>query len=182
MAQRATNHSATNQQTTNAPATGPTPLASRAIDDAIVSEIEIAAPPDRIFSALTDQAQLLRWWGEEGECKASLWKMDPRPGGKWQFEATDPTGKVVVNGVSQFKAHGEILEFSRPRLLVYTWIANWHDRPDAVTVVAWDLKPTAKGTLVKVTHSGLADLAIARKDYAGGWPGVVELLKRFVER
>jgi hypothetical protein len=34
---------------------------------------------------------------------------------------------------------------------------------------------------VKVTHSGLADLAVARKDYSGGWPGVVEMLKKFVE-
>ena len=30
--------------------------------DAIVTEIEIAAPPERVFQALTDPAQLMLWW------------------------------------------------------------------------------------------------------------------------
>jgi uncharacterized protein YndB with AHSA1/START domain len=30
--------------------------------DAIVSEIEIAAPPERVFNALIDPAQLMQWW------------------------------------------------------------------------------------------------------------------------
>jgi uncharacterized protein YndB with AHSA1/START domain len=47
--------------------------------------------------------------------------------------------------------------------------------------VRWELTPTGSGTRVKVTHSGLAQLPIARKDYSGGWPGVVEMLKKYVE-
>jgi len=35
---------------------------------------------------------------------------------------------------------------------------------------------------VKVTHSGLAQEPVARQDYSGGWPGVVEYLKNFVEK
>ena len=34
--------------------------------DTIVTEIEVAAPPQRVFKALTDPKQLMRWWGEEG--------------------------------------------------------------------------------------------------------------------
>jgi len=30
--------------------------------DSIVTEIEIAAPPERVFEALTDPAQLMLWW------------------------------------------------------------------------------------------------------------------------
>jgi hypothetical protein len=44
------------------------------------------------------------------------------------------------------------------------------------------LTPSKDGTRVKVTHSGLAQEAGARKDYSGGWPGVVESLKKFVEK
>jgi uncharacterized protein YndB with AHSA1/START domain len=150
--------------------------------DAIISEIEIAAPADKVFKALTDPQQLIRWWGDQEACRATVWDMDSRRGGKWRFEATDPTGKVKVNGVSQFKANGEILEVDPPRLLVYTWIANWHDQPARRTVVRWELTPSGSGTKVKVTHSGLAEETVARKDYAGGWPGVVELLKKFVEQ
>jgi uncharacterized protein YndB with AHSA1/START domain len=150
--------------------------------DAIVFEIQIAAPPERVFQALTDPKQLMRWWGQEGECKASLWEMDARPGGRWRFQATDPSGKVVVNGVSDFKAGGEILEFDPPRVLAYTWIANWHAQPTRATVVRWELAPSQGGTLAKVTHSGLAREAVARKDYSGGWPGVLEWLKKHMER
>jgi uncharacterized protein YndB with AHSA1/START domain len=107
--------------------------------------------------------------------------MDARVGGKWHFEASDPTGKMVVNGVSDFKANGEIVEYDPPRVLAYTWIANWHDKPGQSTLVRWELTPTGKGTRVKVTHSGLADLPIARKDYSGGWPGVLELLRKFLQ-
>ena len=30
--------------------------------DAVVTEIEMAAPPERVFAALTDPAQLMLWW------------------------------------------------------------------------------------------------------------------------
>jgi len=45
------------------------------------------------------------------------------------------------------------------------------------TVVRWELAAKDGGTLVTVTHSGLAQEEVARKDYAGGWPGVMEQLK-----
>lgn len=146
--------------------------------DVIVSEIEIAAPADRIFQALTDSAQLKRWFGNP-ECPAKVWKMDARLGGRYGY-ATEK-GRVVVNNVTEFECHGEIIEFDPPRLLVYTWIANWHDDVTRRTVVRWELAPTSGGTHVKVTHSGLAQEPVARKDYSGGWTGVVEMLKKFVE-
>jgi len=93
--------------------------------DAIVTEIEIAAPPERLFTALTDTKQLVRWWGEDGRVKAKRWEIDPRVGGPWCFEAWDATGKTVINGISDFRASGEIVEYDPPRLLAYTWVANW---------------------------------------------------------
>lgn len=147
--------------------------------DAVVSEIDIAAPPDRVFQALTTASELQRWFTSP-ECPVKFWKMDPRPGGRYSY-ATE-AGSVVVNGVREFECHGEILEFDPPRLLVYTWVANWHLDKQRETVVRWELTPAGKGTHVKVTHSGLAQEAVAREDYRGGWPGVVEKLKEFVEK
>lgn len=146
--------------------------------DAIVTEIEIAAPPERVFQALTDPAQLICWWSDD-ICKTSAWEMDARRNGKWRFEASDPSGKIVVNGISNFKAYGEITEFDPPRVLAYTWLGNWHDHPERPSTARWELSPTRTGTRVKVTHSGLADQPIARKDYAGGWPGLLELLRKY---
>jgi uncharacterized protein YndB with AHSA1/START domain len=147
--------------------------------DSIVSEIEIAAPAQRIFQALTDERELIRWFTDPG-CPVKLWKMDARPGGHYRY-ATEK-GTVVVNGVSEFECHGEILEFVPPRLLVYTWIANWHENKSLRTIVRWELTPAAAGTHVKVTHSGLAPEPAARKDYSGGWTGVMQMLKNFAEK
>ncbi|MGC1453173.1 MAG: SRPBCC domain-containing protein [Candidatus Sulfotelmatobacter sp.] len=147
--------------------------------DAVVSEIEIAAPADRVFQALTDAWQLKRWFTST-ECPVKLWEMDPCLGGRYHY-ATQK-GTTVVNNVSEFECHGEITDYDPPRVLAYTWIGNWHDDPARRTLVRWDLTPTASGTRVKVTHRGLTQLPVARKDYSGGWPGVVEALKKFVEQ
>jgi uncharacterized protein YndB with AHSA1/START domain len=147
--------------------------------DAIVSEILISAPPERVFQALTRSDELSRWFNNP-ECPLKFWEMDARLGGRYGYK-TDK-GSVVVNSVSEFECHGEITEYDPPRLLAYTWFANWHDDPGRTTVVRWELTQRSAGTHVRVTHSGLGGLPTARKDYTGGWPGVVEMLKKFVER
>jgi hypothetical protein len=48
--------------------------------------------------------------------------------------------------------------------------------------VRWELAESKGGTLVRDTHSGLAELPVSRKDYSGGWPGVLREVKKFVER
>lgn len=147
--------------------------------DTIVAEIQISAPPERVFKAISDADELQRWFGGSPECPVKTWKMEPRVGGRYSY-ATEK-GTIAVNGVSEFECHGEILEFDPPRVLAYSWIANWHDDPKSRTLVRWELTSIQGGTHVRVTHSGLASLPVARKDYAGGWPGVVEHLKKFVE-
>lgn len=147
--------------------------------DSIVSEIDIAARPDRVFQALTISEQLARWF-TDASCPVTFWHMDARKGGSYSYATAK--GNFEVNGVSEFECHGEILEIDPPRLLVYTWIANWHLDKQRKTIVRWELEPKGAGTHVKVTHSGLAQEQVAREDYRGGWPGVVEKLKEFVEK
>jgi uncharacterized protein YndB with AHSA1/START domain len=147
--------------------------------DAVVSEIHIAAPPDRVFQALIDPKQVMRWWTSE-QCEIESFSMEPKRGGRWTYDTKQSTLKV--NGVTKFHSDGEVLEYDPPRRLAYTWIANWHQDKSRRTVVRWELTPKSGGTQVKVTHSGLANLPIARKDYSGGWPGVVAQLKKFVEQ
>jgi len=146
--------------------------------DAVISEIEIAAPAERVFRALTDPDQLARWF-HSASCPVKSWKMDARLGGSYSY--SQATSTLTINGVREFKCHGEILEFDPPRLMAYTWIGNWHLEAEKETLVRWELTPVANGTRVKVTHSGLVQDPVSRKDYSGGWPGVVEKLKEFVE-
>lgn len=146
--------------------------------DAVVGEIEISAPPERVFRAPTDSAELMRWFNDTS-CPVKFWEMDARRGGRYRY-ATEK-GKVVINGVSEFECHGEILEYDPPRLLVYTWFGNWHDEKTRRTIVRWELTSKGAGTHVKVTHSGLSNEPAARKDYSGGWVGVLENLKKVTE-
>ncbi len=145
--------------------------------DAVITEIEIAAPPECVFKALTDPEQLVRWF-KDANGPAILWEMDARPGGRYRYAAVEST--AIVMGVDQFECHGEIVEIDPPRLLVYTWVASWHEDKTRRTVVRWELSPAADGTRVKVTHSGLAQEASARKDYRSGWLGVLTMLRRFM--
>jgi uncharacterized protein YndB with AHSA1/START domain len=146
--------------------------------DAVVSEVEIVAPIHRVFEALIDPDQLSQWF-RGASCPVKHWQMDARLGGSYSY--ANGASALVVNGVSEFKCRGEILEIDPPRLLVYTWIGNWHLDPEKKTIVRWDLSPIASGTRVKVTHSGLSQEPEARADYKSGWPGVVEKLKQFAE-
>ena len=51
--------------------------------DAVISEVQIAAPPERIFQALTSSDSLMRWWnGEGGPCRVKVWEIEPRLGGR----------------------------------------------------------------------------------------------------
>ena len=151
----------------------------RTDQDVITAELQIAAPPERIFEALTDPV-LLQQWFRNPECPVKFWEFDARLDGAYRYK-TEP-GNEAVNGTQEFKCHGHIIKFDPPRVLAYTWYANWHDDSTVRTVVRWELTAGENGTLVKVTHSGLANLPIAREDYSGGWPGMVEQLKNFVEK
>lgn len=147
--------------------------------DEVICEADIAVPPARVFRALTDSDELAKWF-TNAECPAKYWRMDARKGGRYSYQ-TERSATVKVNGVDQFYCEGEITEFDPPRLLVYTWVANWHDNKTIATTVRWELTQTNSGTHVKVTHSGLANEKVARDDYRGGWPGVMDSLKAFVE-
>jgi uncharacterized protein YndB with AHSA1/START domain len=142
--------------------------------DTIVSEIDIAAPMERVFRAISDEKEILRRSPE-----LAAYELDPRVGGKWRLELHMPKPH---HGVATVRHDGEILEFDPPRLLVYTWTANFHKNPAHVSIVRWELTAADSGTHVKVTHSGLAAEPGAAKDYAGGWPGVLDMLKKFVEQ
>ena len=140
--------------------------------DAIVSEIHIAAPPERVFEALVDPQQVLKWWGQKGIYQCTEWQGDLRVGGKWRGAGVSGDGRA-------FEVTGEYVEIDPPRLLVYTWVATWTG--DVKTSVRWELAPAAQGTLVKIIHSGLAAHPEVADSYRG-WPQILVWLRALLER
>ena len=140
--------------------------------DVLVSEIYIAAPPERIFQALIDPAQVPQWWGQEGTYRCQRFASDLRPGGKWSNSGIGPDGLP-------FEISGEYLEIDPPRLLVQSWLATWTG--DAETIVRWELTPRDEGTSVKIVHSGLSRHPRLAQSYRG-WPRMLGWLQVFLER
>jgi uncharacterized protein YndB with AHSA1/START domain len=139
--------------------------------DEIISEIHIAAPPDRVFQALVDPAQVVKWWGQSGIYRCTEFDADLRDGGKWRCAGLGPDG-------GQFVVTGEYLKVDPPRLLSYTWIASWTG--DVKTTVRWELEPANQGTLVRIRHSGLAAHPEVAQSYRG-WPRMLGWLRVFLE-
>src|ERR1700746_569454 len=139
--------------------------------DAIVSEIYIAAPPERIFQALVEPKQVVQWWGQAGIYRCTEFEGDVRPGGKWRS-----AGEGGDSG--KFTVVGEYLEVDVPRLLAYSWVSNWTG--DVKTTVRWELEPVSDGTLVRIRHSGLAAHPEVAQSYRG-WPRMLGRLRAFLE-
>jgi uncharacterized protein YndB with AHSA1/START domain len=153
--------------------------------DQIVAEIFIAAPPERVFEAITTPEQQMQWWGQKGMYRIKEWTGDLRLGGKWESKGAGDDGKP-------FNVNGEYLEIDPPRLLVYTWFCSW--APALKSVVRWELQPqpvhglhtrgthkVGMGTLVKVHHSGFAAIPDAAASHSDGWKRVLGWMQGFVE-
>ncbi len=140
--------------------------------DAIVSEVHIAAPPERVFEALVDPKQVVQWWGQVGVYRCTEFQSDLRVGGKWRSAGLDGQGH-------SFEVVGEYLEVDPPRRLVHTWVASWTG--SVKTFVRWDLEATSQGTLVRICHSGLAAHPEVAESYRG-WPRMLGWLRALLER
>lgn len=74
--------------------------------DAVTAEIFIAAPPERVFQAITDPAQLPRWWGQKDMYRITESNIDLRPRGEvvehwdWRGWHEIPCGWGVPGGGS----------------------------------------------------------------------------------
>jgi len=101
--------------------------------DAVLAEIFIAAPPSRVFEAITDLKQRAQWWGKKGLFHVTDSHSDLRPGGKWYEVGSTDDGRP-------FRVEGEYIEIDPPRLLVHTRSANFAE--NIPTVVRWSSRLT----------------------------------------
>lgn len=127
----------------------------------IFASIDIDAPAEAVWDAVTDPAQLASWWGSPDTYRTFDWEVDLRTGGKWSSKS------ARHDGSQQGVVHGEYLEVDRPRLLVFTWLASWDNF--AETLIRLELTPTATGTHVKIRHSGFGERRESGVGHAQGW-------------
>jgi uncharacterized protein YndB with AHSA1/START domain len=141
------------------------------LDETVQSTIEIAAPPERVFDALTDPEELAGWLGPNEELSHD-WSVDLRPGGSWRARTTDGDGR-------DGSMHGTYLVVDRPRRLELTW----NDQSElGESRVRFDLVPAdvagVPGTRLTVTHQGIGVQAMSASHVPFGVPHIVHCLVR----
>lgn len=140
--------------------------------DTIVQETTIKAPAEKIFEALTNPDQRVKWWGAQGRFQTTHMESDLRPGGKWIMRGVGMAGKP-------FSVGGEYRNIERPRLLVFTWLPDWQDNAPE-TLVRFDLEEKDGVTTVRLTHSGLTSES-SRTSHRG-WPEILAWLQDYIEK
>jgi uncharacterized protein YndB with AHSA1/START domain len=146
-------------------------MSTNSASDTIVEEIVIKATAERIFEALTNPDQRLKWWGAEGQYRGTHMESDLRPGGKWLTRGIGRGGK-------SFSVVGAYREIERPRLLVFTWLPDWEGNA-AESLVRFDLEEKNGVTRVRLTHSGLT--TESSRAHHQGWPQVLGWLQAYME-
>lgn len=139
--------------------------------------IEIQAPPERVWRALTNAEELSTWFQVriEGDITpgSEVWMTSVHPqhaGQRWPVR---------------------ILELTQPRRVVWQWhpgevdpAADYsHERQ---TTVTFTLEPSGTGTRLSVSETGFDEISLARRakayaDNSQGWTEVLVWLQKYVE-
>lgn len=127
----------------------------------------LKAPPDKVFRAWTEPAQIAHWFGPEGVETLSA-EMDLRVGGKFRVVMLAPDGEEHdVSGV-----YREVVTNER---LVFTWA--WRSTPERESLVTVTLKPDGNATEMTLLHEHFFD-ETARDRHNFGWTGALNKLER----
>ena len=129
----------------------------------ILHRIVIAAPPERVFDAITTAEGLRSWWTKDSTA-------EPKAGSVAVFKFNG--GKVV------FRMRIDALDPGRK--VEWTCLGDWPEWGD--TTLSWDLEPTDDGgTTLRFAHRGWKT---TEKEYAAcnsTWGHLMFVLKDYVE-
>jgi uncharacterized protein YndB with AHSA1/START domain len=110
--------------------------------DRIERTVELAAPPEKVWVALTTAEGLAAWFGNTAT-------IDLRPGGSAQM-------KWIEEG---YTANMRVERVEEPRVFGFTWhIFGLPEDDPRRTYVEFTLEPAGAGTRLTVVESGFAQL------------------------
>jgi uncharacterized protein YndB with AHSA1/START domain len=134
----------------------------------------INAPPDRVYAAWTDPAQLKRWFGPES-VETHDFIADVRVGGKYRWDLSNAEGEKMT-------ARGEYRELQPGRKIVFTW--QWDDDEtweNHISIVTVELSARDGGTELRLIHEQLPNTA-SRDGHTGGWNSALNKLEKFFSK
>ena len=139
----------------------------------IKKTIVIDAPPDIVFKAITDPAELTNWFPDHAI-------LEPRVGGKVRFSFFKE--KSAAEHQRDFLQEGTIKEFVPGKKVSYTW--QFKDTPEfPETIVTWELEEIDNNkTKVVLNHSGFTGKEtgkLSSKEFDNGWTYFLDRLEKY---
>jgi uncharacterized protein YndB with AHSA1/START domain len=126
--------------------------------------ILIDARPETVFSAITDEKELTKWFPDQA-------RMEPRVGGAVQF-------KFLEGGKENHSVEGRVLEIVPGRKISYSW-TNTSDPNFPKTVVTWTLEPAGDDkTRVTLLHTGFDPKSKWSDMHDKGWSYFIDRLAK----
>lgn len=146
--------------------------------DRIEKSIDIAAPPERVWRALTDHEEFGTWFRVKLE-------------GPFVLGETS-LGRITYPGYEHVKWEAQVVAMDAPRLFAFTWHPYAVDPDQDYSAepqirVEFRLEPAGEGTRLTVVESGFDALPAERRDEAlrsntRGWEEQMKNVKAHVER
>jgi uncharacterized protein YndB with AHSA1/START domain len=127
----------------------------------------LPAPRTDTYRALTDAAQLAKWWGPRGFSNPSV-DFDPSIGGTYRIAMQPPDGDL-------FHLAGEFREVDPPARLGFTFRWEPPDLDDRETVATLSLEERGNETEVLLVQ-GVFATEERRAIHEGGWTDSFERL------
>ena len=111
----------------------------------IIKVVEVSAPTDSVFKAITEEDELKKWW-------VDVPQLEKKMGGKMLFRFLKENSEMLTK---DFVVEGKILDFIPNQKISYTWKpVDDSGYPD--TVVTWILEGISDNkTKLTLLHSGL---------------------------
>lgn len=144
-------------------------MAQPKLDESLVlrQSRRLKAPRERVFRALTEPGQLVRWWGPKGFTVPEH-AMDVRVGGAWRTVMRSPEGNEhIVSGVYR--------EITPPARLVFTWAWETDGPRGHETVVTIELRDAAGETDLELVQE-IFESGNARDLHGQGWSSALDCL------
>ncbi len=144
--------------------------------DRIEKTVELNAPIERVWRALTDHSEFGAWF------KVRLDQPFVRGGRS--------TGNITEPGYEHLKWEARVLEMDEPRLFAFAWRPDFDaatgELGELETRVEFRLEPSGQGTRLVVSEAGFdalppgkRELVMRRND--GGWAEQTRRIKAHVE-
>jgi uncharacterized protein YndB with AHSA1/START domain len=131
------------------------------------------APRERVFRALTDPAELVKWWGPTGFTTPEI-QVDLSVGGGYRYGMQPPEGGL-------FHLAGEFLAIEPPSGLVCTFRWEEPDPHDRETVVRLSLETAAPDVTELRLWQGRFATEARLALHEGGWTESLERLSQVLE-